>query len=45
MANDYLRIVGLLARVLKEPAKESQLATAATPMEFIQILSALEAKL
>jgi mannitol/fructose-specific phosphotransferase system IIA component (Ntr-type) len=45
MANDYLRIVGLLARVLKEPAKESQLAAAATPMEFIQILSVLEAKL
>jgi mannitol/fructose-specific phosphotransferase system IIA component (Ntr-type) len=45
MASDYLRIVGLLARVLKDPATEGRLAAAATPVEFIQILSALEAKL
>jgi mannitol/fructose-specific phosphotransferase system IIA component (Ntr-type) len=45
MASDYLRIVGLLARILKEPAAESALAAAETPVEFINQLSALEAKL
>ena len=45
MASDYLRIVGLLARILKEPVAESGLAGAATPVEFINQLSALEAKL
>ena len=45
LANDYLRIVGLLARILKEPAAEAQLHTAATPRDFLARLSALEAKL
>ena len=45
MANDYLRIVGLLVRILRESAAESELRTATTPGKFLTRLSALEAKL
>ena len=42
---DYLRIVGLLARILKNPETEAQLRDAPTPAEFVETLSRLEAKL
>ncbi|MDB6153111.1 MAG: glucose transporter subunit [Chthoniobacteraceae bacterium] len=42
---DYLRIVGLLARILKAPEVEAQLKEAKTPAGFVEILSRLEAKL
>ncbi len=45
MATDYLRIVGTLARLLKEPALRAQLGAAATPEEFIGILAEGERKL
>ena len=45
LAADYLRIVGLLARVFKDPAAESELRAAATPADFIALLSRREAKL
>ncbi|HYR58410.1 MAG TPA: PTS sugar transporter subunit IIA [Chthoniobacteraceae bacterium] len=45
LAADYLRIVGLLARIVKDPASEERLRTAATGLEFVQALSRLEAKL
>ena len=44
LANDYLRILGLLARILKEPAAEADSAPpATTPDKFLARLSALEA--
>ena len=45
LESDYLRILGLLARVLKEPEAEGVLRHAETPADFIACLSALEAKL
>ena len=45
LAADYLRIVGLLARVFKDPAAESELRDAVTPADFIALLSRREAKL
>lgn len=45
LANDYLRIVGLLARILKMPKTEQALRNAQTPIEFIHQLSVLEASL
>src|SRR5262245_13098800 len=45
LANDYLRIVGLLARILKQPKTEQALRNAQTPIEFIHHLSVLEASL
>ena len=45
MANDYLRIVGLLVRILRESAAEAELRTATTPGKFLARLSALEAQL
>lgn len=45
LAADYLRIVGLLARVFKDPAAERELRDAATPADFIALLSRREAKL
>lgn len=45
LAADYLRIVGLLARIVKEPASEARLRTAANGTEFVETLSKLEAKL
>ena len=44
LAADYLRIVGLLARVFKDPAAERELRAAATPTDFIALLSRREAK-
>lgn len=45
LAADYLRIVGLLARIVKDPVSEERLRTAATGQEFVHSLSRLEAKL
>ena len=45
LAADYLRIVGLLARVFKDRAMETELRAAATGSEFIDLLSRREAKL
>ena len=45
LATDYLRIIGLLARIVKDPKPEAQIHTAATPEEFIETLTRLEAKL
>jgi PTS system nitrogen regulatory IIA component len=45
LAADYLRIVGLLARIVKDPVSEGRLRAATTGQEFVQALSRLEAKL
>ena len=45
LAADYLRIVGLLARVFKDPSAECELRDATTPADFIALLSRREAKL
>jgi mannitol/fructose-specific phosphotransferase system IIA component (Ntr-type) len=45
LASDYLRILGLLARILKQPKTEQTLLNAQTPKEFIHQLSVLEATL
>ena len=45
LAADYLRIVGLLARVFKDRAAEEELREINSPTEFISGLSRREAKL
>jgi len=45
LAGDYLRIVGLLARVFKDRGAEAELCAAATGAEFVELLSRREAKL
>jgi PTS system nitrogen regulatory IIA component len=45
LAADYLRIVGLLARVFKDRQMESALSAAETSAEFVDLLSRREAKL
>ncbi len=45
LAADYLRIVGLLARVFKDPKTEGELRAAQTGGEFIELLTRREAKL
>ena len=45
LAADYLRIVGLLARVFKDPAAERELHAAETAADFIALLSRREARL
>lgn len=45
LAPDYLRIIGLLARIVKDPNSEEQIATAETSEEFIDALVRLEARL
>lgn len=45
LAADYLRIVGLLARVFKDPAAEHELRAAATPEDFTALLARREARL
>ena len=42
---DYLRILGLLARILKDPDTEQELRDAQTPSAFVSTLSRLESKL
>ena len=45
LATDYLRIIGLLARIAKDPESEQQIYNAVTAEEFIRTLARLEAKL
>lgn len=45
LAADYLRIVGLLARVFKDRQTESALMAAKSPGEFTELLTKREAKL
>jgi PTS system nitrogen regulatory IIA component len=45
LAADYLRIVGLLARIFKDPAAERELRAATAASVFIEHLSRREAKL
>ena len=45
LATDYLRIIGLLARIAKDPRAEPEIFNAETPEEFIDTLARLEAKL
>ena len=45
MATDYLRIIGLLARIAKDPRSEQQIYSAETPEDFIATMARLEAKL
>lgn len=45
MATDYLRIIGLIARIAKDPASEQLIYSAETPEEFIATMARLEAKL
>ena len=45
MATDYLRIIGLLARIAKDPRSEQQIYTAETAEEFLETMVRLEAKL
>jgi len=45
LAADYLRIIGALARIFKDPAARSGLRQAATAEEFLQLLGAAEMKL
>lgn len=45
LATDYLRIIGLLARIVKHPKSEAQMHAAATAGEFIATLARLEARL
>ena len=44
MANDYLRIVGLLMRILKDQVTEERLRAAKTGAEFVDCLTELELK-
>ena len=45
LASDYLRIVGLLARLLRNPATEAELLETSTENEFVDTLTWLEAQL
>ena len=45
MASDYLRIVGLLVRILREPGSEAYLRSSASGAEFVERLAELESKL
>ena len=45
MATDYLRIVGLLTRILRDPANEAMLRSAPSATELIDELTGLEARL
>lgn len=45
LAAEYLRIIGALARIFREPAAEKRLRKAETPEEFHEILSEFEMKL
>jgi PTS system nitrogen regulatory IIA component len=45
LAADYLRIVGLLARVFKDRQTEETLRSAETASEFVELLTRREAKL
>lgn len=45
LAADYLRIIGALARIFKNPAMKETLRQAQTPESFLQLLASAEMKL
>lgn len=45
MESDYLRVAGLLVRIVKDPRSEAQLRKAKTPEEFVERLAFLEAQI
>lgn len=45
LASDYLRIIGLLARIAKDAKSEEQIHSAATPEAFLETLAQLEGAL
>ena len=45
MATDYLRLIGLIARIAKDPRSEQQIYSAETAEDFIETMVRLEAKL
>ena len=45
LAADYLRIIGALARIFKDPTVKDSLRQAPTPEAFLQILASAEIKL
>jgi len=45
LASDYLRVVGLLVRILKDTATEAGLRSALTGADFVQRLMELEVKM
>lgn len=45
LATDYLRIIGLIARIAKDPRTEQQIYSAETAEDFIATMTRLEAKL
>jgi len=42
---DYLQVLSLLCRLLKDPANREAFLTAATPEEFVSVLTAAETRL
>ena len=42
---DYLQVLSLLCRMLKEPANRDALLTAPTPEDFIRVVTGIETKL
>jgi mannitol/fructose-specific phosphotransferase system IIA component (Ntr-type) len=45
LASDYLRIIGALARIFKDPQSERELRTAKTSEEFVELLVEREMRL
>jgi mannitol/fructose-specific phosphotransferase system IIA component (Ntr-type) len=45
LAADYLRIIGALARIFKNPGMKQRLREAKDPEEFVQVLASAEMKL
>jgi len=45
LAADYLRIIGALTRIFKEPMTRDRLRHADTPEKFLELLAAAEMKL
>jgi mannitol/fructose-specific phosphotransferase system IIA component (Ntr-type) len=45
LASDYLRIIGALARIFKDPATEARLRTVDSARDFLAILVQREVKL
>ena len=45
MATDYLRIIGLISRITKDPHSEQLIYSAETAEDFIETMTRLEARL
>ena len=45
LAADYLRIIGALARIFKDPATKEKLRQTQNAEEFLQLLASAEMKL